>query len=526
MGDVVPGEPAAFMSYVRFDDRHDDGRLSQFRERLGAEVRAQTGEEFAIFQDRNDIAWGQNWQARIDEALDAVTLLLVIVTPSLFRSPACRAEVSRFLEREEKLGRQDLILPVYYISAREMDDPARRDADDLATVLAARQHADWRELRFEPFTSPVVRRATAQLASRMRDTFWQPHAIAAARPARRAKTAGSAPESTGQTENTVTSMAKTEPPTHVVDPYHRGDFATVSAAIKAAKPGDRILVRPGLYEESLVVDKPLEILGDGPLEDIEIRAHRGDALLFRASIGRVVNLTLRKTGGASAFAVDITQGRLELEGCDVSSQSLACVAIRDGADPRLRRNRIHGGKQGGVFVLDGGLGTLEDNEITDNTYSGVEIKEAGNPTLRRNRIHHNQASGVYVHSSGLGTLEDNEITGNHYSGVQIRKAGNPTLRRNQIHHNKTSGVYVQDSGLGTVEDNEITGNARAGVRITDGGNPTVSNNRINGNGYEAVWVDQGGGGVIEDNDLTGNARGAWDIAKDCENKVTHSRNQE
>ncbi len=49
------------------------------------------GEEFAIFQDRNDIAWGQNWQQRIDEALDAVTLLLVIITPSLFRSPPCRA---------------------------------------------------------------------------------------------------------------------------------------------------------------------------------------------------------------------------------------------------------------------------------------------------------------------------------------------------------------------------------------------------------------------------------------------------
>ena len=56
-------------------------------------MRAQTGQEFVIFQDRSDIAWGQNWQQRIEEALDAVTLLLVIITPGLFRSPACRAEV-------------------------------------------------------------------------------------------------------------------------------------------------------------------------------------------------------------------------------------------------------------------------------------------------------------------------------------------------------------------------------------------------------------------------------------------------
>jgi hypothetical protein len=53
-----------------------------------------------------------------------------------------------------------------------MDDLAVRGSDELARVLASRQFADWRELRFEPFSSPLVRKAVAQLASRMRDTFW------------------------------------------------------------------------------------------------------------------------------------------------------------------------------------------------------------------------------------------------------------------------------------------------------------------------------------------------------------------
>ena len=57
-------------------------------------------------------------------------------------------------------------------------------------------------------------------------------------------------------------MVKTEPPTHVVDPCQRGDSTTVSEAIEAALPGDRI-DPPGLYDECLVIDKPLEIFGDG-----------------------------------------------------------------------------------------------------------------------------------------------------------------------------------------------------------------------------------------------------------------------
>src|SRR5580692_3957099 len=157
-------EPAAFMSYARFNDQHDNGQVTQFRERLSGEVQAQTGKEFPIFQDRNDISWGQAWQKRIDETLDTVTLLVAIITPSFFHSQKCREEVERFLEREHKLGRYDLILPVYYVSSPELDEPARRDADALARVLASRQFADWRELRFEPFNSPVVCKALAQLA--------------------------------------------------------------------------------------------------------------------------------------------------------------------------------------------------------------------------------------------------------------------------------------------------------------------------------------------------------------------------
>jgi parallel beta-helix repeat protein len=476
-GEAAMAGPAAFMSYVRVDDAHEDGQLSAFRERLAGEIRIQTGHEFPIFQDRNDIAWGQNWRQRIEETLDEVTLLLVIVTPGLFHSPACRGEVARFREREQNLGRTDLILPVYYVTAQEMDDPDRRRADELASLLWSRQYADWRELRFEPLTSPVVRKALAQLATRMRDTFWQSPEVPAvmARASARSAARGDVTAAGGVPRQDI---ARTEPPTHVVDAYQRGHFATVSEAIEAAKPGDRILVRPGLYEESLIVNKPLEIIGDGPVEDIVIRARDANVLTFQASIGRVANLTLRQVG-EEVMGVSIQQGRLDLEGCDLSSQAGSCVSIRDGADPRLRRNKIHHGKERGVIVYD----------------------------------------------DGLGTLEDNEIFGNGFHGVTIGAGGNPVLRRNQIRGNET-GVYVHDNGQGTLEDNEITGNGETGVEIQADGNPLVRGNRINRNEYEGVWVHDAGKGVIEDNDLTGNGASAWAIDKACKPNVTRARNKE
>lgn len=520
---MAPVEPAAFMSYVRFDDQHDDGQLTTFRERLAAEVRAQSGHEFPIFQDRTDIAWGQNWQQRIDEALDAVTLLVVIVTPSLFRSDPCRAEFRRFRSREEQLGRSDLILPVYYIGAREMESPAARDADDMATVLASRQLVDWRELRFEPFASPLVRRSVAQLASRMHDTVWQEPA-APVRPVEVVRP-GAPPERTGD-QAEPTGPPKIEPPTLVVDPFPgRGDFTRVGAAVDAARPGSRILVRPGVYDESVRVVTPLEILGDGPASEIVIRA-RGPqgALMFRAGIGRVANLTLRHRAGAGEwYCVDIGQGRLDLEGCDISSETLACVAVHSGADPHLRRNTIHDGQQVGVFVFDGGLGTLEDNDITGNGYAGVEIRTGGSPTLRRNHIHANRSTGVFVDDGGAGTLEDNDVIGNARSGVQIKARGNPTLRRNHVHDNREAGIVVNSGGAGVLEENDVAGNAYSGVEIQTGGTPTLRRNRIRNNRASGVLVRNNGRGTLDDNDITGNVRAGVEIRTGGDPSVRRNR---
>jgi len=536
--------PAAFVSYVRSDDKY--GRISAFRENLSDEVCLHIGEKFPIFQDRTDISWGQNWRRRIEESLNAVTFFIPIITPGFFNSPACRDELELFLDRERELGRDDLILPVYYVDCPLLNDGEKRAGDQLAVAIAERQYADWRELRFEPYTSPQVCKTLERLAVQIRDALEvvKPSGEAAAEPKRGTKqrprgraarrTGGAAEpmpsevaESTGDAlGGTRGPYAKTEPPTLVVDAMRRGDHATIGEAIEAASPGDRILVRPGLYEEGLVIDKPLEIIGEGQGNDVVVRATGKDALLFKTSMGRVSNLALRQMGGGKWFGVDIGQGRLELEGCDISSDGLACVAIHGGADPKLRRNRIHDGNGSGVFVYEDAQGTLEDNEIFGNALAGVEIKEAGNPTVRRNRIHDGKQTGVYVHDKGLGTVEDNDIFGNALAGVAIKEAGNPTVRRNRIHDGKQSGVCVYEDGHGTLEDNDIVNNAKAGVLIQEGGSPVLRRNRINRNGYEAVWLRDKGGGTIEDNDLRDNARGPWDVSADSEPNLKRARNLE
>jgi parallel beta-helix repeat protein len=53
--------------------------------------------------------------------------------------------------------------------------------------------------------------------------------------------------------------------------------------------------------------------------------------------------------------------------------TLAGVQIRSGSNPLVRRNKIHNGCHGGIYIHDGGMGTIEENDIYGNTLAGVWV---------------------------------------------------------------------------------------------------------------------------------------------------------
>ncbi|XCN73842.1 MAG: right-handed parallel beta-helix repeat-containing protein [Candidatus Electrothrix aestuarii] len=431
----------AFMSYVNDDDRYANGKITQFREHLSRAVKAHSGKPFEIFQDKKDIKWGQQWQERINDALDATLFLIPIITPSFFNSVPCREELERFLKREEELGRGDLILPVYYLNCPVLNDKERLKQDPLAEIIAARQREDWRELRHHSFNTRKLNKALEKMARQIMAALERSEAEASRlQPEKDDSTpassntftnTGSGKQSIAQGANSIGTQinnyyspsqpkskpkpspaAKTEPPTVIVDKHNRSHYKTITRAIQHVNPGTRILVRSGLYRENIIIDKTVEIVGDGKRENIVIQSRNEDAILFKADKGKVTNLTLRPTGRGVFHGVNIIQGELQLEQCDIESKSLSCVAIQGSANPRLRRNRIHNGKQAGIFVYGNGQGILEDNEIFANAHAGVEIVEGGNPILRRNRISKNGWAGVHIGDGGGGIIEDNDLWGN------------------------------------------------------------------------------------------------------------------
>jgi len=562
----------AFLSYVQFDDQHEDGNITKLREALSREVRVQTGEDFPIFQDKKDIQWGQQWEERITQSIDSTTFLIPILTPLYFNRPACRQELSLFLEREKQLGRHDLILPIYYVDCDCLQQAELKEKDPLAKEIASRQYDDWRQLRFESLESNLVRKKISELASQIKAAKQR---VPAASPITVQVHAHTKENELNRNTNTeiqkgladssAKSKGKSSYTVHTVDPLHRGDFTKIGDAVAAANPGDVIHIMPGLYVESIRLDKPLELIGKGPREEIVIQSNDQSALKFDSSFGLVSNVTLRQKAGDKVFCVAIQQGRLRLEDCDISSQVISAIGVYNEADPRIRNNRIHSSKESGVYFYDSSTGSLEDNHITGNTIHGVAVSGKANPTIRRNviqgndagisvyngaggrienndvnanrigiivwkkgqpivsenKIFHNLQSGVFVYDDGAGIFEKNNIAHSGYSGIEIKRTSKPIFRENDLHHNKESGMFIHSDSAGTFNGNRVYENGYHGAEIKNAASPVLRNNKLSNNGRHGILA-KGGTATIENNEILQN-QGVGFIAIDkAEVKVTNN----
>jgi F-box protein 11 len=289
-----------------------------------------------------------------------------------------------------------------------------------------------------------------------------------------------------------------------------GAYRSISQALKVARPGAEILVRPGVYKKGLVLDKPVSLLGDGPAEQIVIESADAPCILMATDNAIVQGMTLRGTTrphGKEFFAVDIGQGNLLLERCDITSDSLACVAIHGKhSNPTVRDCKIHDSKGGcGVRVYEQGRGTVEGCDIFANKSASVEISDGGNPIVRDCKIHDNtSSSGVLVGENGKGTVEGCDIFANGIFGNVAIWKGDPTVRDCKIHDNQRGcGMWVLEQSKGTVEGCEIFANKSSGVQIWKG-DPTVRDCKIYDNEQAGVVVCAQGKGTVERCDIFAN----------------------
>jgi parallel beta-helix repeat protein len=284
-----------------------------------------------------------------------------------------------------------------------------------------------------------------------------------------------------------------------------GQYKTISEAINNAQPNTRIRVRPGVYKESLVIDKPVEIIGKGSVKDIVIESVKSSCILMQTDQATVKGLTLRcqvESEESKYSAVDIPQGQVIIENCDITSNSFACINIHGSqSNPFIRNCRIHDGEDG-ILISENAQGIVEDCDIFSNSV-GIGIVQESNPIIRRCRIHDGESMGVIISHNGRGLIENCYIFSNKITGIAIRNGGNDILINHcQIYDNEVFGIYLEENSQVTIENCHIFFNG-LGIGTETGSNIFIRHCQIHENqaGIGAEAVNQI---IVEDCDIFSN----------------------
>ena len=308
-------------------------------------------------------------------------------------------------------------------------------------------------------------------------------------------------------------------------------FDTIQEGIDIVASGGTVNVAAGTYEEEVVINKSLNLIGEDKTTTIIDGNDDGNAITITAPDVTLTGFTV--TGGyANGGNIWDPYGGIVIDGNDGTS-ALTNIVIDN--------NIIDGNDGNGIYISAAGDGGSADNiKITNCVISnnGGSTSYFGSVTLTYGKFsgtddtcngpelepydEWRRPKNVLIEGNDLS----NDISTGYVYGIYVNAGKDNTIRFNEIHGFSSKGLLMASSmpcaviptEYTTVENNKIYNNARNGIKLVSWNQyNTITGNNIYNNGFgypgsDAFWMygiqfKDGNDNTIEDNTITGNALG-------------------
>ena len=309
--------------------------------------------------------------------------------------------------------------------------------------------------------------------------------------------------------------------TYIVDDSGFANYNTIQEAVVAASNGDTIYIKPGEYNEEVVLNRSLKLMpltgesgpiilkGDGLETGITITAegcslegltmqdfagpaiyvqssrniirknvfkNANPAILVRGSNGNfiAVNKMMDSQGGVALWenSSDNLVQENEIVGCNVS------IVVREAAKNKILSNKISDAFWG-IWLENAGANQIDGNDIGSKRY-GIWILNSSAVNAAENKVSiENSASvttnGINLANASETVLQSNEINGGSI-GLAISRSKNNRLMDNAI-VGSSNAVFMRDTISQEFDNNRING-VEYGLRMENSSGNSVKQNTI------------------------------------------------
>lgn len=186
------------------------------------------------------------------------------------------------------------------------------------------------------------------------------------------------------------------------------DYSTIQEAINHASDGDTIFVRAGTYNESVIINRTVSLLGENR----------------ETTIIQAANSSIYVQGGdPTSYGVRVTSDNVTFKGFTVCKCPWYGIQVQSSGCHISDSNISEEGYDGEGIFLDGRNAQVNDNVVANNVMlnnlAGIHVW-TGNGNRIESNIIGNNLIGIYIEiDSSRNMVEHNEIFSNSWVGIAL-----------------------------------------------------------------------------------------------------------
>ncbi|GAA0504173.1 hypothetical protein GCM10011581_45280 [Saccharopolyspora subtropica] len=258
----------------------------------------------------------------------------------------------------------------------------------------------------------------------------------------------------------------------VVGADRPGAFSSIGAALASAGAGATISVRPGRYEENLVVRQTVSIVADDGDGTVEVHAVQGSALVVDADGVQLRGLVLHCEDGEVA-AVDVRRGEVALDGCRITGSAWAALLTRARGSLAARGCEVTNAGGAGIVIASAGPSRVEDTRVVDVASSAAVIGEDGALTLRRFAVERPGGNGICVNGRGSCVVEQSSIHAAAKPAIVVEQQGRLQVTGLDVRDGTNVDLYVTGGRSVVIADSTFSGSSVQAVHVSGASRPVL-----------------------------------------------------
>ena len=322
--------------------------------------------------------------------------------------------------------------------------------------------------------------------------------------------------STSNTSSELITVDQRNPAVIIVDPRPGvGMFTNITPAIAYANPGDTIIVNSGYYQENVVVDKAITLIGNDtgngkPLVD----GGHGHAINITANGVTLEGFNTTCDKDDTICGIYVSSNNNTVTG-NTASHNWFGIFFRSSNNNTVTGNTAYNNGDGIFFQYSCNNNTVTGNNASDNVNYGFIFQYSCNNNSVTGNTANDNGNGFVFDSSGNNTVTGNmanDDNDNDMWGIFFHYSSNNTVTGNTANNDYADGIFFQFSNNNTVIGNIVSKDGD-GISLDSSSN----DNNVTGNTANNNIDDLAISGSSNGNKISRNIAGSISLSSSSDN---------